>query len=179
MSTLAPSTLMPLPVSTQGWGLGTQADGPSPALERAACLAHVASSSSFDAAPSDGSGITGFWTCSRHALVTARGGASAAREPSPALSAVMRAGLGSRPSHVSPAHRVFLVITHREAGCAHAAVELSRCRLEAGSEGQTRPWPSCGGGGGMVTNAGLSAPTSLRGSGQWAFCFWFIFSVSN
>lgn len=179
VSTLAPSTLMPLPVSTQGWGLGTQADGPSPALERAACLAHVASSSSFDAAPSDGSGITGFWTCSRHALVTARGGASAAREPSPALSAVMRAGLGSRPSHVSPAHRVFLAITHREAGCAHAAVELSRCRLEAGSEGQTRPWPSCEGGGGMVTNAGLSAPTSLRGSGQWAFCFWFIFSVSN
>ena len=64
-------------------------------------------------------------------------------------------------------------------GCAHAAVELSRCRLEAGSEGQTRLWPSCEGGGGMVTNAGLSAPTSLHGSGQWAFCFWFIFSVSN
>lgn len=71
----------------------------------------------------------------------------------PALSAVTRAaGLRARAC-VARAH-VFLAITHWEAGCAHAAVELSRCRLEAGGEGQTRPWPSCEGGGGTVTKAG-------------------------
>ena len=172
-----PQLSHPPPVSIQGWGLGTQADGPSPTLELATCLAHVASSSSFDEDPAAGSGIAGFWPCfpSRAGSCTRRSIRCPRR---PALSAVTRAA-GLRASRVSPALRVFLAVTHWGAGCAHAAVELSRCRLEAGREGQALLRPGCEGGGGTVTNAGPSAPTSLRVHCQWAFYFSVIFSVSN